>query len=182
MTLAVTVLLAATLLTGDVWWTRAGAVIAFLGGLISSLLAWREVKSQRAAYELRSTLELRAHGDKLHAEREQHTRLLRILQQRNQQMRSRATTARAEAGRLHQEVTRLRGDNVSLRMDNANLKQEVARLSEAMNAEILALPRRVSGGVSDREQVLWSEENLPTVVDLKAITAPFADESERAHG
>jgi len=182
LTLAATVLLAAALLTGDVWLTRAGAVIAFLGGLTSSLLAWREVKLQRAGYELRSTLELRAHGDKLHAEREQHTRLLRILQQRNQQMRSRATTARAEAGRLHQEVATLRGDNASLRLDNAGLKQEVARLNEARNAEILALPRRVSGAVSDREQVLWSEEDLPTVVDLKAITAPFAEEGEQAHG
>lgn len=174
LTLAVTLMLAAALLTGDVWLTRAGAVIAFLGGLVSCLLAWREVKVQRTSYELRSTLELRNHGDKLHAEREQHLRLLRILQQRNQEMRSRATTARAEAGRLGQEVARLRGDNASLRL-------EVARLNELSSAEVLALPRRVAGAVSDREQILWSEENLPTVVDLKAITAPFLAEDKQRH-
>ncbi|MDQ7993205.1 MAG: hypothetical protein AAGC63_08660 [Propionicimonas sp.] len=181
-----TVLLAAALLTGDVWLTRAGAVIAFLGGLASTLLAWREVKLQRAGYELRSTLDLRAHGEKLHGEREQHTRLLRILQQRNQQLRSRATTARAEAGRLGHEVARLRGDNASLVLentglvrDNDGLKLEIARLNESRNAEILALPRRVSGAPADGEEILWSEENQPTVVDLKAITAPFAGEAKR---
>lgn len=189
LTLAVTVLVAAALLTGDLWFTRAGAVIAFLGGLVSAGLAWREVKLQRTSYELRSTLDLRTHGDKLHTEREQHTRLLRILQQRNNQLRSQATTARAEVGRLGQEAAQLRGDNVSLRMDvatltheNAGLQLEVARLNELENAEILALPRRVSGAVSDREEILWSEENQPTVVDLKAITAPFADGAKRTFG
>ena len=172
LTLAVTVLLAAALLTGDVWLTRAGAVVAFLGGLASCLLAWREVKVQRTAHELRSTLELRAHGEKLHDEREQHVRLLRILQQRNQELRSRATMARAEAGRLSQEVARLRGDNAGLRF-------EVARLNELQNAEVLALPRRVAGAVSQREEILWSEENLPTVVDLKAITAPMLAEDKQ---
>ncbi len=165
-------MLAAALLTGDVWLTRAGAVIAFLGGLASSLLAWRDVKLQRAEYELRSTLELRSSGEKLHAEREQHVRLLHILQHRNQELRSRATTARAEVGRLGQEVARLRGDNAALRF-------ELARVNELANAEVLALPRRVAGAVSEREEIMWSEENLPTVVDLKAITAPFLAEDKQ---
>lgn len=174
LTLAVTLLLAAALLTGDLWMTRAGAVVAFLGGLTSCLLAWREVKLQQAAYELSSTLELRAHGEKLTAERRQHIRLLRILQERNQELRSRATTARAEAGRLGQEAARLRGDNAGLRI-------ELARLNEVTNAEILALPRRASGALSEREEVLWTEESVPTVVDLKAITAPFIEQDRQRH-
>lgn len=172
LTLAVTLVLAAALLTGDVWLTRAGAIVAFLGGITACLLAWREVRQQRIEFEQRSTAELRSHGEKLRAEREQHLRLLRILQQRNQQLRSRATTARAEVGRLNQEVARLRGDNAGLRL-------ELARQHELTDAEVLALPRRVAGAVSNREIVLWSEENLPTVVDLKAITAPFVVEEQQ---
>jgi hypothetical protein len=161
--------LAGALLTGDVWLTRAGAVVAFLGGLISCLLAWREVKDQRAAYELRSTVELRQHGDRLHAEREQHRRLLDVLAARNRELRSQLTTANARVSQLSQEVAMLRGDKVSLKL-------ELARLNELNNAEVLALPRRVAGPVSGSEEVLWSEENLPTVVDLAAITAPFGIE------
>lgn len=161
-------MLAAALLTGDVWLTRAGAVVAFLGGLISCLLAWREVKDQRAGYELRSAVELRQHGDKLRAEREQHRRLLDVLATRNRELRSQVTTANARISRLSQEVATLRGDNASLRI-------ELARLNELNNAEVLALPRRVAGPAA-AEAVLWSEENLPTVVDLAAITAPFGIE------
>lgn len=167
ITLLVTLVLAGSLLTGDVWLTRAGAVVAFAGGLISCLLAWREVKAQRAGYELRSTVELRQHGEKLRAERTQHRRLLDVMAERNRELRSRLTVASAQVGQLSQEVARLRGDNASLRF-------ELARFNEQHNAEILALPRRVAGPVSDSEEILWSEENLPTVVDLAAITAPFA--------
>lgn len=169
ITLGITLVLAGALLTGDVWLTRAGAVVAFLGGLISCLLAWREAKAQRAGYELRSTVELRQHGDKLHAEREQHRRLLEVLSARNRELRSQVITANAQVSQLRQEVSRLRGDN-------AGLKLELARLNELRNAEVLALPRRVAGPVSESEHVLWSEENLPTVVDLAAITAPFGIE------
>ncbi len=165
----VTLVLAGALLTGDVWLTRLGAVVAFLGGLISCLLALREVKSQRLSYELRSTLELRQHGDKLRAEREQHRRMLAVLTARNRELRSQVTTANAQVTRLSQDLARLRGDN-------ASLKFELARLNELNNAEVLALPRRVAGPVSASEEVLWSEENLPTVVDLAAITAPFGIE------
>jgi len=169
ITLVVTLVLAGALLTGDVWLTRLGAVVAFLGGLISCLLALREVKSQRLSYELRSTLELRQHGDKLRAEREQHRRMLAVLTARNRELRSQVTTANAQVTRLSQDLARLRGDN-------ASLKFELARLNELNNAEVLALPRRVAGPVSASEEVLWSEENLPTVVDLAAITAPFGIE------
>lgn len=169
ITLGVTLVLAGGLLTGDVWLTRAGAVVAFAGGLISCLIAWREVKDQRADYELRSTVELRQHGERLRAEREQHRRLLDVLSARNRELRSQLTTANAQVSQLSREVAGLRGDN-------ASLKLELARLNELNNAEVLALPRRVAGPISESEKVLWSEENLPTVVDLAAIIAPFGIE------
>ena len=169
ITLAVTLVLAGALLAGDVWLTRAGAVVAFLGGLISCLIAWREVKDQRAGYELRATVELRQHGERLRAEREQHRRLLGVLTARNRELRSQLTTANARVSELSQEVATLRGDK-------ASLKLELARLNELNNAEVLALPRRVAGPVSGAEEILWSDENLPSVVDLAAITAPFGIE------
>ncbi|MGC3954398.1 MAG: hypothetical protein QM804_09145 [Propionicimonas sp.] len=112
---------------------------------------------------------MRQHGNKLHAEREQHRRLLDVLAARNREMRGHLAAANANVAELSREVARLRGDNVSL-------KFELARLNELNNAEVLALPRRVAGPISDSEQVLWSDENLPTVVDLAAITAPFGIE------
>jgi len=167
LTLGVTLLLASALLTGDLWLTRAGAVVAFLGGLISCLLAWREVNRQRASFELRSTLELRQHGAKLRAEREQHRRVLGVLQRRNQDLRGRAITATAEVTQLRHEVTRLQDEN-------ADLRRELVRLDDLRSAEVLALPRRATGAISPREEVLWAEGDLPTVVDLKAVTAaPF---------
>lgn len=169
ITLAVTLVLAGTLLTGDVWLTHAGAVVAFLGGLISCLLAWREVKVQRAGYEIRSALELRRQGEKLRAERSQHRKLLGVLSERNRELRSQLNTANAHVAQLSQQVATLRGDNASLRC-------ELARANELNNAEVLALPRRVAGPASGSEEILWSEENLPTVVDLAAITAPFGIE------
>ena len=169
ITLGATLVIAGALLTGDVWLTRAGAVVAFIGGLISCLIAWREVKDQRTAYELRSTLELRQYGASLQVERRQHRRLLDVLAARNRELRSQVTVANAQIAQLSQDVATLRGDNASLRF-------ELAKLNELQNAEVLALPRRVVGPVAESEKVLWSEENLPTVVDLAAITAPFGIE------
>lgn len=169
ITLAVTLVIAGALLAGDVWLTRAGAVVAFLGGLISCLIAWREVKDQRSAYEQRSTLELRQYGASMQAERRQHRRMLGVLAARNRELRSQVTVAHAQLAQLNQDVATLRGDNASLRF-------ELAKLNELHNAEVLALPRRVAGPMAESERVLWSEENLPTVVDLAAITAPFGIE------
>lgn len=172
LTLAASLLLASALLTGDLWYTRAGAVVAFLGGFVSCLLAWREVKAQRVAFQSQSALDLRVHGEKLHVERLQHIRLLRVLQSRNGELRSRVTTARAESARLAQQVAKLRGDNAALQL-------EVARLAEPQTAEVLALPRRVAGPVSDQEEILWAEGNFPTVVDLKAAAVPLEDGQQR---
>lgn len=170
LTLAAAVVGAAALLTGDIWATRAGAIVAFLGGFISSLLAWREVKAQRRAFDAREAMELHAQGEKLHAERTQHMKLLTVLQARNSDLRGRLLDARSESARLEQEVSSLRGDNVSLRL-------EVARLTEEQTADLLGLPRRAAGPVHAQEEVLWTEENYPTVVDLKAVTAPFSDDA-----
>lgn len=172
LTLAAALFLAAALLTGDIWITRAGAVIAFLAGLLASWMAWREVKLQRQAFQAQSAVDLRAHGETLHAERIQHVRLLNVLQTRNADLRNRLAVARADSASLGQQVAELRGDNVSLRL-------EVARLTEDQAADILGLPRRAAGAVRSDEEVLWSDENYPTVVDLKAVTAPFADEALR---
>lgn len=179
LTLAGTLIVAGVLLTGDLWLTRAGAVVAFLGGLISCLLALREVKLQRASYELASTLELRKYGEALRTEREQHRRLLGVMSERNRELRGRVATLSEQVTGLNQQVTGLTQEVSRLRGDNASLKLELARLNELNNAEVLALPRRVAGPISHSEKILWSEENLPTVVDLAAITAPFALEERQ---
>ncbi len=175
LTLGVAVALAGALAFGDVWFARVGVAVAAAGGLFACLLIWRVVREQRTAFLAQSTLDARAHGDKLHDERLQHVHLLQVLQSRNGELRTQVVTARAEAGRTAQDIAALRGDNVALRL-------EVSRLTEAHSAEILALPKRVSGPISEHEEILWAEGNMPTVVDLKAVTAPFSgDIAEQRH-
>jgi hypothetical protein len=172
--LVVTAVVAGALLAGDVWYARGAALVAFVGGLSASLLAWREAERRRRAHDLAAAADLRLAGEKLHDERLQHIRLLQVLQSRNGELRSRLTLARAENAELSQSLATLRGDNVALHL-------EVSRLNEAHSAEILALPRRVSGPVSDREEVLWAEGDAPTVVDLKAVIAPIGVRAEQRH-
>ncbi len=174
VSLIVAALVAGSLAVGDVWFARGGVVVAVAGGVLGCALAWKAMRQQRTAFQMQSVLDARDHSEKLHGERLQHIRLLQVLQSRNGDLRSRLITARSQAGHLNQELASLRGDTMALRL-------EVSRLTEAHSAEILALPRRVSGPVSAHEEILWAEGNLPTVVDLKAITAPFADAAEQRH-
>ncbi|MGB2766876.1 MAG: hypothetical protein WBC14_07265 [Propionicimonas sp.] len=167
-------LAAAALAIGDVWYARIGVVVAIAGGIAGCALAWRALRVQRVAFQAQWALDARANAEKLHGERLQHIRLLQVLQTRNGDLRTRLITARSEAGHLSQELASLRGDTMALRL-------EVSRLTQAHSAEILSLPRRVSGPVSTHEEILWAEGNLPTVVDLKAVTAPFADMGEQRH-
>ena len=65
-----------------------------------------------------------------------------------------------------------RGERVEFSATSfANWVDKTANLLETLGVE-----GRVAGPVSGSEEVLWSEENLPTVVDLAAITAPFGIE------
>lgn len=153
--------------------TRAGLVIAVAGGALACVFAWREVRVTRTTMMAQQSADSRRAGDKLHAERLQHVRLLQVLQSRNGDLRSKLNTSRAEAARLAQEAAQLRGDKAAL----------VVQLSERQvtaEAEVLALPRRVSG----RGQAvdLWGEDGAPTVVELQALAnPPVADSEQRQH-
>ncbi|HEX5335227.1 MAG TPA: hypothetical protein VFW55_05065 [Propionicimonas sp.] len=158
---------------GGVWMARTGLVVAVAGGLMACAFAWREVRVTRTTLMAQQSADSRRSGEKLHAERLQHVRLLQVLQARNGELRSKLNTTRAEAAQLNQEAARLRGDKVALQV-------ELAEHQAAAEAEVLALPRRISGrgDVVD----LWGVDGAPTVVELQALAnPPVAENQQRQH-
>lgn len=144
--------------------------MAVAGGLMACAFAWREVRVTRTTLMAQQSADSRRSGEKLHAERLQHVRLLQVLQARNGELRSKLNTTRAEAAQLNQEAAQLRGDKVALQV-------ELSEHQEAAEAEVLALPRRISGrgDVVD----LWGVDGAPTVVELQALANPPVAESQR---
>ncbi|HEY3338394.1 MAG TPA: hypothetical protein VGK18_07815 [Propionicimonas sp.] len=155
---------------GGVWMARAGLVVAVAGGLMACAFAWREVRVTRTTLLAQQSADSRRSGEKLHAERVQHVRLLQVLQARNGELRSKLNTTRAEAAQLNQEAAQLRGDKVALQV-------ELSEHRAAAEAEVLALPRRISG----RDDVvdLWGVDGAPTVVELQALANPPVPESQQ---
>ena len=156
---------------GGVWMTRTGLVVAVAGGALACVFAWREVRVTRTTLLAQQSADSRRAGEKLHVERLQHVRLLQVLQGRNGELRSKLNTTRAEAAQLHQEAAQLRGDKVALQV-------ALSEHRAVAEAEVLALPRRVSGrgDVVD----LWGVDGAPTVVELQALAnPPVAESSQR---
>jgi len=170
-----TSLLSATSVFGSELLARIGVGLAVFGGLLACLLAWREARQAQRLAAAQSLKDLRINGAKLHDEREQHRRVLQVLQERNSDLRHRLNETRAEAASLAHEVSTLRGDNAALRIEMARIQAE-----DSVHAEVVSMPRRVSGQSVDGED-LWNEGNVPTVVDLQSLSAPFVEEVLRQH-
>lgn len=148
---------------------RAGVVVAIAGGIVACTFAWREVRVTRTTMMAQQSADTRWIGEKLHAERLQHVRLLQVLQSRNGDLRSKLNTSRAEAARLSLEASGLRGDKAALE----------ARLAEQHDAEaeVLALPRRASGRGDAVD--LWDSDAAPTVIELQALANPPVPRGEQ---
>lgn len=152
--------------------TRTGVAIAIVGGVVACVFAWREVKATRSALLAQQSADSHRFGEKLHAERHEHVRLLQVLQSRNGDLRSRLNLTRADSARLSQETAQLRGDK-------AALKVQLAEQQAATEAVILALPRRVSGRSEAVD--IWDGDHAPTVVELQALANPPVAVEQRKH-
>jgi hypothetical protein len=148
---------------GGVWLARAGVAVAVVGGIVACTFAWREVRVTRTTMMAQQSADSRRTGEKLHAERLQHVRLLQVLQSRNGDLRSKLNMSRADAARLTQEAAQLRGDKIALQL-------QVSEQQSAAEAEVLALPRRVSGHGDATD--IWDRDGAPTVVELQALANP----------
>jgi hypothetical protein len=133
--------------------------------LVACAFAWREVRVTRTTMLAQQSADSRRAGEKLHAERLQHVRLLQVLQSRNGDLRSKLNMSRADAARLTQEAAQLRGDKAALQV-------ALSEHQAAAEAEVLALPRRVSGRGDAVD--LWDGDGAPTVVELQALANPPA--------
>ncbi|MBI5027282.1 MAG: hypothetical protein HZB48_00275 [Actinobacteria bacterium] len=134
-----------------------------IGGFLACGFAWRELRVTRTTMMAQQSADSRRAGEKLHAERVQHVRLLQVLQARNGELRSKLTMSRAESARLAQEAAQLRGDKAALQV-------QLSEHQAAAEAEVLALPRRVSGRGDAVD--LWDGDAAPTVVELQALANP----------
>lgn len=148
---------------GGVWMVRGGVAVAVIGGFLACGFAWRELRVTRTTMMAQQSADSRRAGEKLHAERVQHVRLLQVLQARNGELRSKLTMSRAESARLAQEAAQLRGDKAALQV-------QLYEHQAAAEAEVLALPRRVSGRGDAVD--LWDGDAAPTVVELQALANP----------
>lgn len=145
--------------------TRAAVVVAVVGGIVACVFAWREVRVTRTTLMAQQSADSRRMGEQLHAERLQHVRLLQVLQSRNGELRSKLNQSRAEAAQLAITSAQLRGDKVAL-------EQQLAEQQVSAEAEVVALPRRVSGRGDGAD--LWDGDGAPTVVELQALANPPA--------
>lgn len=155
---------------GGIWSVRLGVLIAIIGGSLACFFAWREAKVERKALLAAQAADSRQAADQLHSERVQHVRLLQVLQSRNGELRSKLNTARAEVAKLSQDSAQLRGDK-------AALEAELAEREAAAQAEVVTLPRRVSGRGDDVD--IWNMDGAPTVVELQILANPPVDEGEQ---
>jgi hypothetical protein len=155
---------------GGVWMTRAAVLVAVVGGVVACVFAWREVRVTRTTMMAQQSADSRRMGEKLHAERLQHVRLLQVLQSRNGELRSKLNQSRAEAARLAIHSAQLRGDKAALEL-------QLAEQQAAVEAEVLALPRRVSGHGDATD--MWDGDAAPTVVELQALANPPAYRPEQ---
>jgi len=150
--------------------TRAAVLVAVVGGVVACVFAWREVRVTRTTMMAQQSADSRRMGEKLHAERLQHVRLLQVLQSRNGELRSKLNQSRAEAARLAIHSAQLRGDKAALEL-------QLAEQQAAVEAEVLALPRRVSGHGDATD--IWDGDAAPTVVELQALANPPAYRPEQ---
>lgn len=163
-----------SLLSTDLFVRLTGLLVVALGGVTACLFAWRDAQRTIRLAEQTQLADLRQHGEKLHAERAQHLRVLEVLKRRGRLLEQALGDLRAENGRLQQTVSALRGNNESLRIE-----LELARALE-QEAELVTLPRRASGTVDALSAGdLWTDANSPTVVDLQALAAPYVDDAVR---
>lgn len=163
-------MVAVALAFGGVWMARAAVVVAVVGGIIACVFAWREVRVTRTTMLAQQSADSRRMGENLHTERLQHVRLLQVLQGRNGELRSKLNQTRAEAARLAIHAAQLRGDKAALEL-------ELAEQRASVDAEVLALPRRVSGRGDTVD--LWDGEGAPTVVELQALANPPVRSAEQ---
>ncbi|QLQ14822.1 MAG: hypothetical protein HZY73_02735 [Micropruina sp.] len=145
-----------SLLSTDLFVRLTGLLVVALGGVTACLFAWRDAQRTIRLAEQTQLADLRQHGEKLHAERAQHLRVLEVLKRRGRLLEQALGDLRAENGRLQQTVSALRGNNESLRIE-----LELARALE-QEAELVTLPRRASGTVDALSAGdLWTDANSP---------------------
>lgn len=162
------------------WLAVVAALVAVVAGVVATSSAWREHLAVREAQLAEASQTRAAHTATLTAMHRDHREVLHVLGSRAQDLRVELTQARAEAGELQQELSSVRGDREALRHENDDLRAQLAAgESEAVEAEVVTLPRRRASATSPD----WVVSEAPTVVDLdlQRLAFPFVEDVVRRH-
>lgn len=187
--LALTILVVGTLaavasLFGDIWFVRAGAVVAIAMAFAATALAWRELERERSAHqeEVHRQVALRVtQADKHHADA---LAMLERFNGRTENLKSVIATLRRQVGSANAELSSMRGNSVWLRGEIAERQSRIdaltARLAELearKDDNIIPLPRHGVAALDPRVEDLWDEDEHPTMVDLAKLQLDDFEES-----
>ncbi len=179
--LALTILVVGTLaavasLFGDIWFVRAGAIVAVVMAFAAAGLAWRQLERERAVHqeEVRRQIALRVtQADKHH---DDSLAMLDRFNGRAENLKTVIATLRRQLGSANSELSSMRGNSVWLRGEIAERQSRIDALSarlaevEARNdANIIQLPRHGVASLDPRVEDLWDEDEHPTMVDLAKL-------------
>lgn len=193
------IVLAVLLAVAGVWvpWLALVAVaVASVAGVWALAIAGREFVRYRAERNEEARAVARAHTDHLREVHATHSSVMDVLSRRNESLRGELRAASVEAGELQGQVSRLRGDNEALRVTNDELASQVASRDavldelraghdaaealEALQADVVALPRR---RIMSSAPLGWASDEAETVIDLDLarLATPFVEDAVRRH-
>lgn len=187
--LALTILVVGSLaavasLFGDIWFVRAGALVAVAMAFAAAGLAWRELERERAVHqeEVRRQVALRVtQSDKHH---DDSLAMLDRFNGRVENLKSVIATLRRQVGAANAELSSMRGNSVWLRGEIAErqaridaLTARIAELETSDDANIIQLPRHGVASLDPRVEDLWDVDEHPTMVDLAKLQLDDFEES-----
>ena len=172
-------------LFGDIWFVRAGAVVAIVMAFAAAGLAWRELGRERALHqeEVRRQVALRvAQADRHHGDS---MAMLDRFNARVDNLKSVIATLRRQVGSANAELSSMRGNSVWLRGEIAERQSRIdaltARLAEVEaeqgEANIIQLPRHGAASLDPKADDLWDADEHPTMVDLAKVQFDIFDEA-----
>ena len=160
-------------LLGGVWVVRAGVVVAVAMALAAFWFASRELAAERArhATEMKHEVTLRAQqASRFH---EESVAMIGRFNARAENLQAVIAKLRSQLGAAKSELSSMRGNAVWLRAEvaerQARIEQLEASIAELESEEITNIQRLPRNAVRPSIDVIWGEEEHPTMVDLAKL-------------
>ena len=188
-TIALTILVVGSIaavasLLGNVWFVRAGVLVAVAMAFAAVALAWRELRQERDqhALEMRHEMALRAQQAVRH--HEESVAMIGRFNARAENLQAVSAKLRSQVGSARAELSSMRGNAVWLRAEVAERQARIEALeariveleAEEATGNVVALPRNAM--VPSVEDI-WGEDEHPTMIDLAKLNLDGIPELRR---